>query len=65
MQVWIVGEYVSVAYSNICRPEVIALFFESLESTTYEALSALQESSNENFLKLLSISLTTLSKVIS
>ncbi|KAG8199472.1 hypothetical protein JTE90_009320 [Oedothorax gibbosus] len=61
--VWIVGEYVSVAYSNICRPEVVALFFESLESTTYEALSALEESADENFLKLISISLTTLSKL--
>ncbi|GFR30626.1 AP-5 complex subunit zeta-1 [Trichonephila clavata] len=61
--VWIIGEYVSVVYSNICRPEIIALFFESLESTTYEALSFLQESSNANFLKLLSVSLTTLSKL--
>ncbi|CAL1276232.1 unnamed protein product [Larinioides sclopetarius] len=61
--IWIIGEYVSVVYSSICRPEIIALFFESLESTTYEALSSLHESSNENFLKLLSVSLTTLSKL--
>ncbi|GIY76572.1 AP-5 complex subunit zeta-1 [Caerostris extrusa] len=60
--IWIIGEYASVVYSNICRPELIALFFESLETTTYEALSSLQESSNENFLKLLSVSFTTLSK---
>ncbi|KAF8767643.1 AP-5 complex subunit zeta-1 like protein [Argiope bruennichi] len=61
--VWIIGEYVSVVYSSICRPEIIALFFESLESTTYEALSSLHDSSNENFLKLLSVSLTTLAKL--
>ncbi|XP_042894930.1 AP-5 complex subunit zeta-1 isoform X2 [Parasteatoda tepidariorum] len=61
--IWAVGEYVSVEYSDICRPEVIALFFENLESTTYEALSALQRSSDEKFLKLLSVSLTTLSKL--
>ncbi|GIX73757.1 AP-5 complex subunit zeta-1 [Caerostris darwini] len=61
--IWIIGEYASVVYSNICRPELIAMFFESLETTTYEALSSLQESSNENFLKLLSVSLTTLSKL--
>ncbi|KFM68184.1 hypothetical protein X975_21262, partial [Stegodyphus mimosarum] len=61
--IWIIGEYISVSYSKLCRPEVIAIFFESLESTTYEALSYLQESSDDMFLKLLSIALTTLSKL--
>ncbi|XP_054714056.1 AP-5 complex subunit zeta-1-like [Uloborus diversus] len=61
--VWIVGEYVSNAYSSVCRPEIIAMFFEILESTVYEALSYVQESSNNLFLKFLSVSSTTLAKL--
>lgn len=63
--IWAIGEYASVAYSSICTPEIITLFFENLECTTYEALSALHLTVDESFLKFLSISLTTLSQLAS
>ncbi|XP_023227532.1 AP-5 complex subunit zeta-1-like [Centruroides sculpturatus] len=61
--VWIVGEYTSLAYSELCRPEIVTFYYENLESTVYEMISSIQ--TNLTFMKLINISVATLAKLAS
>lgn len=61
--VWAIGEYTSISYTNLCKPEIVTRYYDGLETVIYEILSSSSDVKSQDFQKLVCVALTTLAEV--